>query len=233
MRYYIYEGWAEMAPFADPVPRRARKLRKFHAYNTGAYHDWYREYVDMLVTERPELEIRLIPVARILSQLLTSPPLDEIANRDLYSDSAPHGTGTLYFLASMITYSALFDEPAPAGFTPPDSLDPLVTENYRNLADTIWRLLQTGKRAELARQPAPEKLFLASDATTGNLTSAKDTDGHVSDPKLAMGLNGVTDWSVQHPFIDLMKTARGWTGAQTRAMGRMDRQGPSPGRVSR
>lgn len=32
------------------------------------------------------------------------------------------------------------------------------------------------------------------------------------DPALAIGLNGVTDWSTQHPFIDLMKTARGWVG---------------------
>jgi len=32
------------------------------------------------------------------------------------------------------------------------------------------------------------------------------------DPALAVGLNGITDWSTQHPFIDLMKTSRAWTG---------------------
>lgn len=31
-------------------------------------------------------------------------------------------------------------------------------------------------------------------------------------PALAMGLNGIADWSTQHPFIDLMKTARPWVG---------------------
>jgi hypothetical protein len=29
---------------------------------------------------------------------------------------------------------------------------------------------------------------------------------------LAFGLNGITDWSTQHPFIDVMKTARPWIG---------------------
>jgi hypothetical protein len=34
----------------------------------------------------------------------------------------------------------------------------------------------------------------------------------ITDPALAVGLSGITDWSTQHAFIDLMKTARGWTG---------------------
>lgn len=29
---------------------------------------------------------------------------------------------------------------------------------------------------------------------------------------LAFGLNGVSDWSTQHPFLDIMKTARPWIG---------------------
>lgn len=34
----------------------------------------------------------------------------------------------------------------------------------------------------------------------------------LSNPSLAMGLGGIADWSTQHPFIDIMKTARAWTG---------------------
>lgn len=36
-------------------------------------------------------------------------------------------------------------------------------------------------------------------------------DGIVN-PDLALGLAGVEDWSVQQPFLDIMKTARPWTG---------------------
>ena len=31
-------------------------------------------------------------------------------------------------------------------------------------------------------------------------------------PAVAFGLNGISDWSTQHPFIDIMKTARPWIG---------------------
>ena len=34
----------------------------------------------------------------------------------------------------------------------------------------------------------------------------------ISNPNLALGLHGITDWSVQQPFLDVMKTARDWTG---------------------
>lgn len=35
---------------------------------------------------------------------------------------------------------------------------------------------------------------------------------HPANPPLAMGLNGIADWTPQQPFIDVMKTARPWTG---------------------
>ncbi len=34
----------------------------------------------------------------------------------------------------------------------------------------------------------------------------------ITNPNLALGLAGVHDWSVQQPFLDVMKTARKWTG---------------------
>jgi hypothetical protein len=37
-------------------------------------------------------------------------------------------------------------------------------------------------------------------------------DTGLGNPSLAIGLNGISDWSTQHPFFDLMKTARPWIG---------------------
>ena len=34
----------------------------------------------------------------------------------------------------------------------------------------------------------------------------------VTNPNLAIGLNGLADWTVQQPFLNVMKTAREWTG---------------------
>lgn len=39
--------------------------------------------------------------------------------------------------------------------------------------------------------------------------SAQQTSG---DSAIAFGLNGISDWSTQHPFIDVMKTGRPWIG---------------------
>lgn len=41
----------------------------------------------------------------------------------------------------------------------------------------------------------------------------------VESPALAMGLAGIADWSTQHPFIDIMKTSRSWTGHLTGRFG--------------
>lgn len=42
--------------------------------------------------------------------------------------------------------------------------------------------------------------------------SMSETQKLGSEPALAMGLNGIADWSSQNPFIDVMKTSRSWTG---------------------
>jgi hypothetical protein len=34
----------------------------------------------------------------------------------------------------------------------------------------------------------------------------------ITNPRLTLGLSGVVDWSVQQPFLDVMKTARPWVG---------------------
>ena len=181
-RYFIYEGWAELGVFPpDPAD-----IASYHTFNSGAYHDWYLAYVAGLSTaDRP---VTLIPVAPVLSRLFTETPLRDLGPEALYTDDAPHGTPTLYFLAAMITYASLYAEPPPA-FTPPDTLPPAIRDTYPQIADFIWQ------------------------AVSGAVsTGADQTDTPADTPALAMGLAGIADWSTQHPFIDLMKTARPWIG---------------------
>ncbi|MFU8862308.1 MAG: hypothetical protein ACNA7O_00235 [Rhodobacterales bacterium] len=47
----------------------------------------------------------------------------------------------------------------------------------------------------------------------------EDTQAQLENPALAMGLNGIADWSTQHPFIDILKTSRSWTGHLTGRFG--------------
>jgi hypothetical protein len=76
-------------------------------------------------------------MASVLSKLLTETELKDLQPTDLYSDNAPHGTNNTYFLAALITYTALYGEQAPDAFSPPDGLHPLIRENYPAIAAKI------------------------------------------------------------------------------------------------
>jgi hypothetical protein len=136
-RYFIYEGWATMEPFSKSFPPSAQAMQAFHAHNRGKYHDWYARYVRLLNQSRPGLDVRLIPVASVLSKLLSETPLEGLEPADLYTDIAPHGTATTYFLAAVIVYSMLYDAKAPADFAVPASVHPLVREHYPEIIEIV------------------------------------------------------------------------------------------------
>jgi len=182
MNYYIYEGWADMAGLIGHFPPSQAGLAQYHRFVLGESHEWYKTYVKALQEARPDLNIKLIPVAPILSKLLTDPALSSILATELYSDDAPHGTATLYFLASLITYQYLYNENAPLDFEIPKTVHPLVRDNYPMIVR-----------------------FIAS----YDIASARNSPVN---PSLAMGLDGIADWSAQQPFVDIMKSARPWTG---------------------
>ncbi len=190
-RVFLYEGWSDLALVARSFPPSDRDLRRYHAYNQGEYHQWFQDYVAMLRAARPDLDLTLIPVAPILAELLSTDPLDGLAATDVYLDDAPHGTPTLYFLAAMISYASIYGETPPANMDLPDSIHPLVRTNYADIAGRIFDRVEGSAWPDHAGA-VPE---------TG-----------VAAPALAMGLTGISDWSTQMPFIDLMHGARPWIG---------------------
>ena len=190
-RFFVYEGWAEMASVVA-YPPNAAGLADYWEANTGAYHQWYVDYVAALQFERPNLDITLIPVASILADVMQNTALSDLAATDLFSDDAPHGTANTYFLAAMITYSSLYAGPAPRLDEIPETIHPLIADNYDALSNRIWQSFSGAIIPDGAVAEIPE---------TG-----------LVDPSLAMGLNGIADWSTQQPFINVMKTARPWIG---------------------
>lgn len=136
-KFYIYEGWADMGPFTKTFPPNATEIQAFHTYNRGPYHDWYVRYVQLLNENRPGLEVRLIPVASVLSKLLSETALKGIQPAELYSDDSPHGTATTYFLAAVIVYSMLYESKAPADFAVPASVHPLVRDHYGEITGLV------------------------------------------------------------------------------------------------
>lgn len=135
--FYIYEGWAEAESVSKTFPLTREQLDTFHKLNQAAYHDWYVDYRDRVAAARPDLDVRLISVARILSKLLSSAPLNSLRFEELYSDLSPHGTAATYFLAAVITYTAIYGRPVPASFTVPDTLPAAIKDGYPGIRQTV------------------------------------------------------------------------------------------------
>ena len=61
--------------------------------------------------------------------------------------------------------------------------------------------------------PGPGPAAIIVPATVeGAAPLAAAGDRQPANPPLAMGLSGIADWSTEQPFIDVMKSARPWTG---------------------
>lgn len=141
IKIFIYENWPDMAPYMASFPPTPEELSDYHDYTLGSFHDWWIEYHDSLLLQRPEHKIKMIPVGPILAELMMETEVGNILVTELYEDDAPHGRPTLYFLASMITYMSMYQEKTPSSFTVPSIVDPIIADNYGTLVDFIWNRL--------------------------------------------------------------------------------------------
>jgi hypothetical protein len=136
---FLYQNWPELAAFmsSDNFPPDASVIERFNDFTLGQFHDWWVDYEAALSEARPDVKIHLIPVGAVLARLFTETELSQLSAEDLYEDSAPHGTGTLYFLASMVTYTGLYGHLPPEKMRIPGTVHPLVEENYSKIRDFI------------------------------------------------------------------------------------------------
>lgn len=218
-RIFIYEGWAELAQDAKRFPPKPAELKRYWDRNAGKYHNWYNAYVGALQNARPDAQITLIPVASTLARLMARPELQTLTGTDLFSDDAPHGTATTYFLAAMIAYEPLFGQPLPDNVNLPNSIHPIVQTQYAALRGAIAQARTSAVEPPKAptsdvaadTPSAPQDRETAS-STKRPKAAPPRTQPSPQIPALAMGLEGISDWSTQYPFIDLMKSARSWIG---------------------
>ncbi|MFK8007168.1 MAG: T9SS type A sorting domain-containing protein [Saprospiraceae bacterium] len=143
IKIYIYENWPDMAPYiaGGSFPPSSAELTNYYNYLESDFHDWWLEYHDSILLSHPIENVRMIPVGPILSELLTNTVLNTIPATELYEDNAPHGRATLYFLASMVTYMAIYEEQTPANYTVPSIVHATVANNYSTIVSTIWNEL--------------------------------------------------------------------------------------------
>lgn len=156
VKIYIYENWQPINPDGSnlPFPATEEQLTDYYGHAQGRIHDWWKELQDELIAERPSQLIKMVPVGSMLGKLFTETVLRDLDQTDLYYDGAPHGTTTLYFLASLVHYMSIFEQPAPPEYGALLAGDlnvqeqhyrihPIVLENYQTIVDFIWNDLQT------------------------------------------------------------------------------------------
>lgn len=143
---YLYEGWPDMAPFSNAsFPPTANQ---WAAYQDAAdfdspWHDWFIELHDSLMARNPNVCVKMIPVGPIIAELLNRAPYNTMAIDSIYEDDAPHGRPTIYLMAGMICYMAMYEERAPLNYQPPAAfIDPVVIARYDSLVEEIWTELQ-------------------------------------------------------------------------------------------
>lgn len=211
---FLFEGWPSRAsgPGADTkddpeaaLPWRARLMKDLPLWQDAAAQ-----------------EAKVIPVGQALGLLedeILAGKVPEIANLDaLFSDDI-HLNGKGEYFAAMVLAGAISGK-SPAGL--PAKLTRAWVSRDAHLTDSqasafqrvAWAAVQAKLPATAAPKPTPDPV-----ATTGPTPQVDAVDqpetpsfAAITNPNLALGLAGVNDWSVQQPFLDVMKTARPWVG---------------------
>lgn len=143
LKIYVYENWPDMAPFLNNgFPPNAAEFLNFNNYTNAGFHDWWIEYQDSLLLSRPDINVRMIPVGPILASLALDTFLNQTPITELYEDDAPHGRASLYFLAALTSYMAIYEKPAPIGYNVPSIVHPDIINNYENIVNYIWDYLK-------------------------------------------------------------------------------------------
>ena len=140
--FYIYENWPDMAPYLDGnFPATQSQFENYNNYTRNEFNDWWIEYQDFLLSSRPEANVRMIPVGPIMAKLHQELLANQIPLELLYEDDAPHGRSSTYFLASMITYMAIFEKPILANYNIPSSIHPAIQNQFEEIIGFIWEEL--------------------------------------------------------------------------------------------
>ena len=139
---YIYENWPDMAPFTgEPFDPSSSDFTAYNAFTLGDFHDWWIDLQDQLLASDPAENVRMIPVGPMIAELLSVAPYNTIPVLDLYEDNAPHGRESIYFLAGLATYMAIYEEQAPSTYDVPNTVHATLQNNYEEIVSFFWEYL--------------------------------------------------------------------------------------------
>ena len=219
VRLYIYESWSSLnsGPGAitkdDPdagIPWRERIALDLPVW----------EGIAADTAAKAGHEVKLLPVGQAMGMLADEikagavPGIKDI--REMFSDDIhPNGKG-LYFIA-MVQAAAIMGkspEGLPAKVTRAwTSRDAVISQDQAvALQQIAWKALQTYVPGKIAARVTAAETPVAVVATEPSEDPPFPSFAPITNQHLAMVLSSVNDWSVQQPFLNVMKTARPWIG---------------------
>lgn len=146
IRIYIYENWPDMAGYlANGFPPTRDEWDEYHNYLYNDFNSWWIDYHDAVHDARPDAEVKMIPVGICVASALNMDALKQIPYEEWYEDDAPHGRASVYFLASMATYMAFFEEKTPENYVIPNIIHPQIRTSYLSIREEMWRILKAYK----------------------------------------------------------------------------------------
>lgn len=149
-RYCIYAGWADFNSRSNGAQWNnysAAQLKAYLDWSYGGYHKWYVDLVAMLKAARPNLNIELLDVQRVMMKTWQNTPLKTLTGSRLWEDNSPHGKETWYLLAAIVYYMEMFGAKPPANYNPlsgkgqGSGVDPVMINNWSTIVDYAWNEL--------------------------------------------------------------------------------------------
>ena len=191
---YLYENWPDMAAYLNgDFPPNQNEWEAYNEYLNGDFHDWFQAYHESVSDNFPETCVSLIPVGTVISKLLQEAPFNEIPVVDLYEDDAPHGKPTIYFLASLVTYMAMYQSQPSDDFEIDPIIHPTVINNFEIVNKQIWEALLGFNNADGTSKVFCEMLTNNEEVFNQEIKiSPNPTNGEV----FIKGIDKLTDLSI-------------------------------------
>lgn len=147
-KYRVYSGWADFNRSGGQWNTYTNTQLNTHlTYSYGQYQTWYVDLVNMLKTARPNLDIELIDLQRVVMLTWRNTALNTLAGSRMWEDQAPHGTETWYLLAAMVYYMEIYGVKPPANFNPlagtgaGSGVSSVLIDNWSAIVDYAWTAL--------------------------------------------------------------------------------------------
>ncbi|RGP36194.1 hypothetical protein [Pseudotabrizicola alkalilacus] len=228
VRVFVYETWhSRNGAVVEGDPNSALPWRERLTADLPLWEGALRE---------SGAEVALVPAGQAMARLsdaVAAGTVPGVASMDdFFSDDIHLSDKGRYFVA-LVHLAAITG-------TSPEGLPAQMTRAWRSreavIADDLAAVLQrlaweavsgySPAAVTAETEPAPVQVQTAADAPEAEVVAPVPAPAPpiaqtvidptaltpITNPNLALGLHGITDWSVQQPFLDVMKTAREWTG---------------------